>query len=292
MYELIMVSEKTGYINCPVKMGVFLESPQKAVLIDSGIDKDSAKKVLKTLSENNLELSKVLSTHLHADHIGGNSTLLSRTDAKIYGEGIIKALGQYPILESAFLYGGYPFKVIRNKFLMANGCKVEEITENNLPAGLEVIRLDGHSIAMIGFKTSDDVIFIADALSSEETINKYHVNFQFDIKKALETLEFIETLKAKLFIPSHAEPCEDVKDLVKINRAKIEEIISLLCEICKEEKRTDDILHTVFEHYKISMDMNQYLLVGSTIKSYLSYLIDEGKMTAFTEDNYLFYKTL
>ena len=35
------------------------------------------------------------------------------------------------------------------------------------------------------------------------------------------------------------------------------------------------------------MDMNQYVLVGSTLRSYLSYLLDTGRMTATCSDNRL-----
>ena len=49
MYELIMLTERSGYIDCPAKMGVFLCDPSSAVLIDAGSDKDAGKKALKAL---------------------------------------------------------------------------------------------------------------------------------------------------------------------------------------------------------------------------------------------------
>ena len=57
MYELVMLTGKTGYIECPAKMGVFLCDPGKAVLIDAGSDKDAGKKALKVLDANGWQLS-------------------------------------------------------------------------------------------------------------------------------------------------------------------------------------------------------------------------------------------
>ncbi len=69
-----------------------------------------------------------------------------------------KSFTESPILESSFLYGGYPFKDIRNKFLLAKESVVTPI-ENNLPNGLEYFSLKGHFFDMVGVKTSDNVYF-------------------------------------------------------------------------------------------------------------------------------------
>ena len=37
-------------------------------------------------------------------------------------------------------------------------------------------------------------------------------------------------------------------------------------------------MKNIFDQYQLRMDLNQYVLVGSTIKSYLSYLHEENKL--------------
>ena len=44
MYELIQAGERTYYIECPAKMGLFNINDEEVCLIDSGNDKDAAKK--------------------------------------------------------------------------------------------------------------------------------------------------------------------------------------------------------------------------------------------------------
>ena len=50
MYELIQAGERTYYIDCPSKIGIYRIDDEKVCLIDSGNDKDAGKKVLKILS--------------------------------------------------------------------------------------------------------------------------------------------------------------------------------------------------------------------------------------------------
>ena len=114
MYELVQVSEKCYYINCPAKIGVYVADGENVYLVDSGNDKD-------------------------ADHIGGNKYLQQQTGCKIFADGIEAAFTRHPILEPSFLYGGYPCKDLRHKFLLASESDVSEITDSDFPKELEVI---------------------------------------------------------------------------------------------------------------------------------------------------------
>ena len=143
---------------------------------------------------------------------------------------------------------------------------------------------------MIGVKTSDDIYFIADSLFSEETIKKYHIFFMYDVKEFLNTLDFLETLKGKLYIPSHCEATKDITELIKLNRDKVQEIIDKIYEICKQEKTFEEILKTIFDEYNLTMNTNQYVLIGSSIKSYLAYLCDEGKISYEFKENKMLWK--
>lgn len=291
MYELIQAGERTWYINCPAKMGIYQMNEGDVCLIDSGNDKDAAKKVLKILDANAWTLKMVINTHSHADHIGGNRLLQERTGCKIYAAGTDRVFISHPVLEPSLLYGGYPCKELRNKFLMAQESVAEELTEAVLPEGMEMLRLDGHSLSMTVLKTADGVWFLADSLAGDMGIEKYHVSFLYDVKGYLESLEKIKHLTGTLFVPAHAEATEDIVPLVQRNIDKVVEITGVLKKIREEPKRFEDILKLIFDHYGLTMDFNQYVLVGSTIRSYLSYLHDDGDVAVVFADNQLYYKT-
>ena len=119
MYELIQVSERSYYIQSPAKIGLVKLEGQDVCLIDSGSDKDAGRKVRQILDANGWRLTAIYNTHSNADHIGGNKYLQGQTGCRIYAPGIEWAFTRYPVLEPSFLYGGYPCRELRHKFLMA-----------------------------------------------------------------------------------------------------------------------------------------------------------------------------
>lgn len=292
MYELVKVGDRTYYINCPAKIGIYLENESDVYLIDSGNDKEAGKKIVKILNENSWNLVGIINTHSNADHIGGNNFIQQKFGCKIISTGLENAFTKYPQLEASFLYGGFPCKELRNKFLLAAPSEPTDDVSNFLPEGLEVIHLGGHFFDMIGIKTPDDVYFLADCVFGENIINKYHLSFIYDVSEFLHTLDVIEQLEAKLFIPSHAEATEDIRPLAQANRNKVFEIMDKLIAFCKEAICFEDILKEVFDTYQLTLDMNQYVLVGSTVRSYLSYLHDNGRLEIIISNNRLLWKSI
>ena len=289
--ELIKVGERTYYIKNPTNIGIYKVDENSVYIIDSGNDKDAGKKILKIIGEQGWTIKGIISTHSNADHIGGNKVIQDRTNCTILAHNIEKSFTENPILEPSFLYGSYPFKEIKNKFLFAKESVVTEI-EGNLPDGLEYFSLKGHFFDMIGIKTSDDIYFLADSLFSEETINKYHLFYIYNVEEYLNTLEYLKTLDGKLYIPSHCEATNDISSLIEININKIQEIIDKIYNACEKEMTFEDILKYIFDEYNLTMNLNQYLLIGSTIKAYLSYLVDSNKLIYEFKDNKMLWKKI
>ncbi len=52
----------------------------------------------------------------------------------------------------------------------------------------------------------------------------------------------------------------------------------------------EEILKYIFDEYNLVMNSNQYVLIGSTIKSYLSYLVDEDKLCYEFKNNKMVWK--
>ncbi len=292
MYELVQAGQRTYYIDCPARMGIYLFNDSDVCLIDSGNDKDAGKKAIKILETQGWSLKMILNTHSHADHIGGNQFLQQKTGCPIYAPGAEQAFVKYPILESSMLYGGYPMEELRNKFLLAQESDVRELAPAMLPEGLIMQRLDGHSMAMAAFKTSDDVWFLADSLAGEAVLQKYHISYLYDVQEYLNSLEIVKNLQGRLFVPAHAEPRGDIRCLADKNTQKAFEIIAFIKEACLAPTGFDVLLKKMFGRYGLRMDFNQYVLVGSTIRAYLSYLHDKGEVQALFEDNALMWHTV
>ncbi len=290
MYELIQVADRSYYIQSPAKIGLVRLGDEEVCLIDSGNDKEAGRKVRQILDANSWKLTAIFNTHSNADHIGGNKYLQAQTGCKIYAPGIECAFTGHPILEPAFLYGGYPCRDLRHKFLLAQESDVEPLTADVLPLGFEMIGLPGHFFDMAGFRTPDDVVYLADCLSSRETLDKYRISFVYDVAAYLRTLGMVKTLRARMFVPAHAEATEDIAALAQYNIDKVEEIAEDILTLCREPRSFEAILQRLFADYSLTMNFEQYALVGSTVRSYLAWLRDEGRLSARFEDNMLLWE--
>lgn len=292
MYELIQVSENCYFIQSPAKIGLVKLNDKDVCLIDSGNDKDAGKKVLRILEANGWTLKAIYNTHSNADHIGGNKYLQTQTGCKIYAPGIECDFTRHPVMEPSYLYGGYPPKDLRHKFLLAQESDAGDLTGDVLPEGFEMISLPGHFFDMVGFRTKEDVVYLADCLSGKETLDKYRIGVIYDVKAYLETLEMVKTMKARLFIPSHATPVEDIADLAQYNIDTVLEIADKIVELCKEPRCFEVILQKLFAEYGLIMNFEQYVLVGSTVRSYLAWLKDNGRVGARFENNMLLWEAV
>ncbi len=290
MYELIQAAEHSYYIQSPAKIGVVRTGEKGVFLIDSGNDKDAGKKVKKILDAQGWTLEAVFNTHSHADHIGGNRYLQMQTGCHVYAPGVERDFTEHPILEPSYLYGGYPPKELRHKFLMAQGSEAAPLTPEVLPEGWEMIPLPGHSFDMTGFRTPDGVVYLADCLSGEEALAKYQISFLVDVEAYLNTLETVKAMNAKLFIPSHADPVEDIAPLAQLNIDKVREIADRIVDICADGAGFEQILQELFDVYELTMTYEQHALVGSTVRSYLAWLTQAGRLQSRIEKNRLIWK--
>ncbi len=291
MYELVRITENSFYIDAPAKIGLVRLNGNNICLIDSGNDKDAGRKIRQLLDANQWTLTAIYNTHSNADHIGGNQYLQRQTGCRIFAPGIECGFTRYPVLEPSFLYGGFPPKELRHKFLMAQESDAEYLTEAALPEGFKIIPLPGHYFDMVGFRTPDGVVYLADCLSSKETLNKYQISFIYDVAAYIKTLETVKALSAKMFVPSHAAAVEDISGLAQHNIDKVYEIAEKLVAICKEPLCFEEILRRLFENYALTMDFSQYVLVGSTVRSYLAWLKDTSRLSAVLENNMLLWRS-
>ena len=292
MFELMQLSQRTCYIQSPAKIGLVKLDGQEVCLIDSGNDKDAGRKIRQILDANGWKLKAIYNTHANADHIGGNRYLQGQTGCKIYAPGIDCTITRRPILEPAFLYGAYPCKDLRHKFLMAQESDAEELTPEVLPEGFELLPLPGHFFDMVGFRTPDDVVFLADCLSSRETLDKYQIGFIYDVAAYLKTLETVKSLQARMFVPAHAAACEEIAALAQYNIDKVWEIAEKIRALCREPLCFEALLQKLFADYGLTMSFEQYVLVGSTVRSYLAWLRDAGKMNVLFENNLLLWQSV
>jgi glyoxylase-like metal-dependent hydrolase (beta-lactamase superfamily II) len=277
----------------PTNIGL-VENNNDVVLIDSGNDKDSGRKLRKLLEDKKWKLKAIINTHSNADHIGGNSYLQRNTDCKIYASKIEAAFIESPQLESSFLWGGYPNKDISNKFFKAEESEVFEVINDDTKilqdASLSVIRLPGHFFDMIGIMTIDNVAYIGDCIFAIDVLDKYKIPFIYDVKKYKETIENVMGIKAEYYVMSHGEVKENIDDVAKNNLRVVDRLEEILLTTLRSPMIFEKILKDVCNELGILLNCGQYALVGSTIRSFLTYLNNVDKIEYEFMDNEMVWK--
>ena len=92
------------------------------LLVDTGLDDSHARKLLRALEAQQLAPTAILNTHSHADHHGGNVTVMKKFPGlPIFAPPLEAAIINYPLLEPIYLYGAHPPKALQGKFFAGSG---------------------------------------------------------------------------------------------------------------------------------------------------------------------------
>jgi len=94
-----------------------------------------------------------------------------------------------------------------------------------------------------------------------------------------------KSLQAKMFVPAHAAASEDIADLAQYNIDKVLEIADKITGICQEPLCFEVILQKLFTVCGLAMNFEKYVLAGGTVRSYLAWLKDTGRLNGLFENN-------
>lgn len=286
MYKLHHLKGNTYYIDGPTNIGVYvLNSNNDVCLIDCGSSSD-AEFIDKVLIDHHFNLKYLIFTHCHADHSGACTYLNEKYHPKMIASKVERGFFRDPKLDIGFLYGGYPLDEYDGKLM-----HIEENDEiyglSEIPDGLSYFHLPGHHYGMIGIKTKDEVYFVADTLGSISLIDKQHILLIYDVKGYISSLDYVSSLEGKIVVPSHSEVTTHIKPVVNYNIDKVNEIISVLLDYLKEEHNCTECASHIFSHYNLKISYNKYMLILSTVRSYLSYLSNAKRIRNYFKDNRL-----
>lgn len=274
-------------------------------LVDSAGDSDGGKRIYRVLSElypEGFNLKAIFCTHSNSDHIGGNFWLQQKTACKIWSSLRERGSVEYPFLEPALVWGAYPFKEIATKHFVAKESVVTDIMDFNTPlflddgSKIEFIHLPGHYFEMAGIlhtsANDERILFLGDAIFGRHVIKKYWIPFLFDVKTFKETLEKIKTIPAKLYVPSHGDIHENIEALSELNLIAVLETEKSILEALKQELTAEELLKYIADLNGITLGDGQYVLIGSTLRSYLAYLQNEGLVCHFIRDNKMYWSVI
>jgi len=297
-YRLQHIKGNTYYLEGTVNLGAIRNegNPAKSIVVDTGIDDDAGRRLLKLMQEEGMEPGYIINTHSHADHCGGNSIVRSRTSAVVYAPPFDKGIIEYPELEPFYLYSASPLAELDTKFLKAKPSEVGYVLQEGRltleGVQLDILALHGHTPAMIGVATEDNVLFAGDAFFSVEILEKHGLPYFTDIGKTLGTLEYLKTLNYEYYLPCHGGLLQDPIPTLEANIRHIKGTIEYIAELCKKPLDREEIAASMVERYGIKLTIPQYYLTISTVSAFLSYMTKEKILRTLFENNKLKFESI
>lgn len=285
--ELIKIQENCYYLKGAVNIGLVTING-KAVVIDTGIDKQTAKSIKKILEENNWQLTHIINTHAHADHFSGSQYLKEIYQAKVLAPKIEAIIMGYPIYEPFYLFGGaHPINELKNKFLQGTPVIVDEYLkigplsiENQT---LEIVPLPGHTMGQIGVFFSQ-TLYLADAAFSPQVLKKHGIPYFVDLDLQFKTLDFLETTNCSYYLPAHGELVANIKELTVSNRQYLYNLTDKVRKLLPGT--TEEIVAKLLNSLKINLSIpGQYFLMRAATLAHLSYLNNCGEVTWKLDNN-------
>jgi len=270
----------------------------KALLIDAGLDDDAGRRALRAVEAEGAQLQAIVVTHAHADHFGGARFLQRRLGVPLYAPRLEAAMMENPIIEPLYLFGGAaPIKDLRSKFTLAEPCTVTHILEPGYleigPFELEVVPLPGHAPNQVGVGVGDGggrgVLFCADAVFPQDTIDKHKVLFCFDLDEMIQTIDELPARGYGTFAPGHGPAYaagEHIREICEANRARLEEVREAVHGALGEPRATSALVQHVAEHFGLRITTPvAYYLTRTTVLAALSSLEGTGEAVAVTDAN-------
>lgn len=317
--QLIELQANTWVIQGGANIGVIAHEG-RCMIIDSGIDKDAGKDILKQVQKLGLTPTALLITHAHADHFGGAHYLVRQTGLKVYATRVEASVMSGPILEPLYLFGGaQPPRELQHKFFLAKPCLADVILEGNerlvdqIP--LQVIPLPGHSTEQVGVAYGN-TLFAGDAFLTPEILDKHRIPFYSDIQAGLTTLHWLKTVVNGADVLTQAS-----EDTLKTTPSPFKRVVAGHGEFFTSPGQAHRVidytvqrLESILEHVRISLEdgktcsssdvlrsvaaahgatitaLSEHALYNTTVQAALSALYTRGEIRPIFKDNCLLWQ--
>lgn len=294
--DLIPLTPTAYHLRGGSNAGLIVQD-DRAVLVDTGLDRDTAKKILRHIEALKVRLGAVIITHAHADHFGGAATIRARTGVPVYAPKLEAAFVENPILEPIYLFSGaMPPVELRHKFTLAEPCPVDGLLgpgEQELGGvSLTAIPASGHAPNQMMI-AGGGACFVADAVFAPEILHKHGIPFYVDINQALATLEAVAALDGRYarFVPGHGPAVEQIAPWCAENTARLVEIREAVAGALAESDDVAGIVYGTADRLGMTIPNPAiYWLTQTTIHACLAALQKAGRARVQMVENRLVWR--
>ncbi|WP_188208342.1 MBL fold metallo-hydrolase [Alkalibacillus aidingensis] len=264
----------------------YVHKGEHGMIIDAGIDQSSIRKVVRQLESKQLPITHLFITHAHADHYGGAFYLKKHYNIKVIAPKLEAAIVENPIIEPIYMFqGNAPLDELRNKFLEGPPVQVDQVVDEGTIEidrfHLELILTPGHSYHQLAVAT-EGILYAADSYFGEEELDKHKIPFIISAKDTIASLKKLVETNYDGAIPGHGRFETNYHETLQTNIKYHQKILDNLEKELKNHPEGcshEEIVAKLCEMYEIKADqLSMFLLFRTAVTSYITALIEEGKI--------------
>lgn len=293
--DFVSLSSDTKVLPGAVNMGL-VSTSEGLVAVDTGLDKQSARRIIRVIESLGKPLAAVINTHAHADHFGGNRTLLARyPQARVFAPMDEAVVIRQPMFEPQYLWqGALPFSSLKNKFLLAEASRVDvefrpgsTLTIGETEFG--AIPLPGHAHGQCGILVND-VLFAADSYFGASIIDKHGIPYMVDYRETLQSAKTVKSVSAAWWVPGHGnvteDPQTDIFHLCARHEGAFEEVVRHARGV--KGVTLDELTGWMTRKFNLTPNNpGAWLLVRTTVAAYVSAAVEDHDIEAGVIDGVL-----
>lgn len=218
---------------------VYFLNDQEVVLLDSGYKDPDREPLVSALKEKNLRVRAIIGSHSHSDH-NENHRYFQETHGS---EIILRDIEAIIVSDYPFMTVAYAMSTPRDMeqhlspmFVHADRTFSKDDTTISIDGhSFGLIALPGHTSGHTGIVTPDQVLFLADAVVSEDILPYAKIPATEDWEQDIVTKQMMKELDFPRYILSHKGIYTDIKSLIDCNIEDKYERANLFASWLKEQ---------------------------------------------------------
>ena len=287
-YKLEQLGEETLILKGSPPTLIRLED-EVAYVVDPGYPDERGVRLKKILQNLDIKDIIVILTHSHNDHILATTQL--QPSIVYVPPAEISAIQNFKL--RSFISYGFIYTKGLSLLEAGNIEKCRELETGKSYGGFIPVSLPGHTFGHHGVLTSDNILYVSDAMFGDKLLDKVGIPFVQDHVEFLESLQKISEFSryAEKIILAHGPRIKktgDLKHILDANRARILEIKEGVLSLLQENTlHVEEITSTLLIKYNIKVTATSLLLSLPLVKSITSELYKEGLVRPILADDVL-----